>query len=291
MKIFLIDGTYELFRQFFGRPPHLTRNLQEVGATRGVLGSVLQLIDDGATHLGVATDHIIESFRNELYPGYKTGDGIDPSLLSQFHLLEDALQSMGVHVWPMVDVEADDALGSAAAVAAEDPQVEQVVIMTPDKDLAQCVVGARVVQVDRRNNVVYDDNGVEEKFGVPPTAIADYLALVGDSSDGYPGLQGWGAKSTAAVLREFGSIENIPDDVSEWKAKVRGASGLASTLAANRKEAMLYKTLATLRIDRSLLQSVEQLRWKGPTDSFEQMAELLEQPSLFEKAKRLAVKL
>lgn len=289
MKVFLVDGTYELFRQYFGQPSHLTRELQEVGATRGVLGSMLQLLESGATHIGVATDHVIESFRNELYPGYKTGEGIDPSLLGQFQLLEDSLISMGVHLWPMVELEADDALASAAAVAADDPTVEQVAIMTPDKDLAQCVEGGRVVQVDRRNNIVYDEVGVEAKFGVLPSSIPDYLALVGDSSDGYPGLQGWGAKSTAAVLREYRYIEEIPDDAREWRVSIRSSGTLAATLAARRDEAMLYKTLAILRVDRTLLTSVEQLHWRGPTDGFADLCATLEAPGLVERAERLAV--
>jgi 5'-3' exonuclease len=288
MKTFLVDGTYELFRQFFGRPPHLTKDLEEVGAVRGVLGSVLQLIEDGATHVGVATDHVIESFRNNMYPGYKTGVGIDPSLYSQFPILEDALIAMGVSTWPMVDQEADDGLASAAKVAAADDRVEQVVIMTPDKDLAQCVDGGRIVQVDRRNNKVFDVDGVKEKFGVLPKSIPDYLALVGDSADGFPGISGWGAKSTAAVLSHYEHIENIPDLVDEWAVKPRGAAALASELSANRRDAMLFKDLATLRTEPPVIDGVDDLLWNGPTAEFAAVCNRLEQQRLFERAQRLA---
>jgi 5'-3' exonuclease len=291
MKVFLIDGTYELFRQFFGRPSHLTKDLQEVGAARGVLGSVLQLIEDGATHIGVATDHVIESFRNNLYPGYKTGEGIDPTLFSQFPVLEDALIAMGIATWPMIDQEADDGLASAAKVAAADGDVEQVVIMTPDKDLAQCVDGARVVQVDRRNNKVFDTDGVREKFGVLPKSIPDYLALVGDAADGFPGISGWGAKSTATVLAHYEHIENIPDLVEEWVVKPRGAAGLASELSANRENATLYKDLATLRTEPPVIRNVAELRWQGPTPGFAAMCSRLEQPRLFERAQGLSDRL
>jgi 5'-3' exonuclease len=286
MKVFLVDGTYELFRQFFGRPSHLTKDLQEVGAVRGVLGSVLQLFEDGATHVGVATDHVIESFRNNLYPGYKTGAGIDPTLFSQFPLLEDALVAMGVATWPMVDQEADDGLASAAKVAAADAAVEQVIIMTPDKDLAQCVDGARIVQVDRRNNKVFDVDGVKEKFGVLPKSIPDYLALVGDSADGFPGISGWGAKSTATVLAHYEHVENIPDLVDEWAVKPRSAAALAAELSANRKDAMLFKDLATLRTDPPVIGEVEELRWQGPTAAFAAMCDHLEQPQLLQRAER-----
>jgi 5'-3' exonuclease len=287
VKVFLLDGTYELFRQFFGRPPHTTASGDEVGAVRGVVGSVLSLLESGATHIGVATDHVIESFRNGLYDGYKTGAGIEPTLLAQFPLLEDALAALGVQVWPMVELEADDALASAAAVADEDRRVDQVAILTPDKDLAQCVRGGRVVQVDRRNDIVYDEEGVIAKFGVAPSSIPDYLALVGDSADGYPGLPGWGAKSTAAVLRAHGSIDAIPDDVARWKVKVRGSATLAATLADRRDDALLFRTLATLRLDRGLLASVDQLQWHGPTAAFDDMCTLLESKSLTERVARL----
>jgi 5'-3' exonuclease len=287
MKIFLVDGTYELFRQFYGRPGHVTKAGIDVGATRGVLRSTLQLIEDGARHLGVATDHVIESFRNDLWPGYKTGEGIDPVLRSQFEVLEESLLAMGIATWPMVDQEADDGLASAAAVAAADENVEQVVILTPDKDLAQCVTGARVVQVDRRNNVVYDEAGVLNKFGVLPASIPDYLALVGDSADGFPGLLGWGAKSAAAVLREYGTIENIPDHASQWNVTVRSGGTLSMTLAAERKNAMLFKDLATLRTEPKVVQNVDEMRWTGPTAQFEKTCELLEDERLFQWAHRL----
>ncbi len=234
MKVYLVDGTYELFRHFFGAPAHRNAAGDEVAAVRGVVGSVLQLLGEGVTHVGVATDHVIESFRNELWPGYKTGDGVDPDLWSQAWPLEDALGALGVFVWPMVDVEADDALASAAAVADEDPSVEQVVICTPDKDLGQCVRGTRVVQLDRRKNVVIDEAGVTSKFGVGPGSIPDYLALVGDSADGFPGLAGWGAKSAAAVLARWRHLEDIPADPADWDVAVRGAPKLASSLLEGR---------------------------------------------------------
>ena len=230
------------------------------------------MINGGATHVGVATDHVIESFRNRLWPGYKTGDGIDPDLLSQFQLLEDALMALGVATWPMVEFEADDALAAAAAMAAEDPRVERVHICTPDKDLAQCVRGTRVVQVNRRSRITLDEAGVTAKFGVPPASIPDYLALVGDAADGYPGLQGWGAKSTAAVLSRFGRIEAIPDDWRTWNANVTSAASLSRVLQRDREQATLFRTLATLRTDVPLFSDVEELRWQGPTPAFAPMA-------------------
>ncbi len=234
MKVHLVDGTYELFRHFFGAPPHRNAAGNEVAAVRGVVSSVLQLLGDGATHVGVATDHVIESFRNDLWPGYKTGDGVDPDLWSQAWPLEDALGALGVLVWPMVELEADDALASGAAVADDDPEVEQVIICTPDKDLGQCVRGNRIVQLDRRKDVLIDEGGVEAKFGVGPTSIPDYLALVGDSADGFPGLAGWGAKSAAAVLARWSHIEDIPPDPGAWEVTVRSAAKLATTLQESR---------------------------------------------------------
>jgi len=230
------------------------------------------MLNGGATHLGVATDHVIESFRNDLWPGYKTGAGIEPDLLSQFPLLEEALMALGVAVWPMVEFEADDALAAAAAVADADPQVDRVIICTPDKDLAQCVRGTRVVQLNRRTRVTMDEAGVIGKFGVPPASIPDYLALVGDAADGYPGLQGWGAKSSAAVLARFGRLEQIPDDWRTWQANVANPAGLARTWLRDRDRAFLFRTLATLRTDVPLLDSVEQLRWRGPTPAFAPLA-------------------
>ena len=278
MEVHLIDGTYELFRHYYAVPSTRDANGMEVGAVRGVLASVLGLITRGATHVAVATDHVIESFRNRLWPAYKTGAGIEPDLLAQFQLLEDALQALGVTVWPMVEWEADDALAAAAKQAATDPAVERVVICTPDKDLAQCVRGNRVVQLNRRTNVVLDEAGVVKKFGVAPASIPDYLALVGDAADGYPGLPGWGAKSTAAVLARFGTLEAIPADWREWRVNAKNAAVLALTLERERDRAWLFRDLATLRTDQSLFGSVEDLRWTGPTERFAPLAARLEPP-------------
>lgn len=286
MRVFVVDGTYELFRHYFGVPPHRTGDGAEVGATRAVLGSVLGMLEEGATHLGVATDHVIESFRNGLWPGYKSGAGVAPDLLGQFELLEVALRAMGVGVWAMVDLEADDALASAAAVAADDPAVDQVVICTPDKDLGQCVTDGRVVQLDRRKRVVLDEAAVTAKFGVPPRSIPDYLGLVGDSSDGFPGLAGWGPKSAATVLARYGTIEQIPD--RGWDVSVRGGPALAATLAAERDRAMLFKDLATLRVDRSLLAQVDDLRWRGPAPEFAAVCERIDAAGVARRASQLA---
>jgi 5'-3' exonuclease len=259
-----------------------------VAAVRGVVGSVLQLLEEGATHVGVATDHVIESFRNDLWPGYKTGAGVDPELWSQAWPLEGALLALGVVVWPMVELEADDALASAAAVAADDPGVEQVLICTPDKDLGQCVRDTRVVQLDRRKRVVVDEQGVIAKFGVPPASIPDYLALVGDSADGFPGLSGWGSKSAAAVLARWGRIEDVPPDASDWDVAVRGAPKLAATLQADFAQAVLFKDLATLRVERALLDATEDLRWLGPTAAFEKVCDVIDAAPLGARAERLA---
>jgi 5'-3' exonuclease len=268
LEVHLIDGTYELFRHYYALPSAIDQGGHEVAATRGVLASVLGMIQGGATHVAVATDHVIESFRNSLWPGYKTGQGVEPALLSQFQLLEDVLSAAGVVVWPMVDFEADDALAAAALWAEKDPRVNRVIICTPDKDLAQCVRGERVVQLNRRTRVTLDEAGVSRKFGVPPESIPDYLALVGDSADGYPGLPGWGPKSTAAVLAKFRHIESIPEDAKDWKADAANASTLAATLSRERERAYLFRTLATLRTDIALFDDVERLRWKGPTPAF-----------------------
>jgi len=249
---------------------------REVGAVRGVLTSVLSMINGGTTHLGVATDHIIESFRNRLWPGYKTGDGVDPELKSQFLLLEETLAALGVAVWPMVEFEADDALAAAAVQAARFAEVNRVVICTPDKDLAQCVRGTRVVQMIRRTREIRDEAGVIAKFGVGPESIPDYLALVGDASDGYPGLPGWGTKSTAAVLAKFRHLESIPDDPAAWRVNAANAGALARTLAENRDRALLFRDLATLRTDIPLFDSVDELRWKGPTEAFAALAAQLD---------------
>ena len=255
---------------------------------RGVVGSVLGMLAEGATHVGVATDHVIESFRNDLWPGYKTGDGVDQELWAQAWPLEIALIALGVTVWPMVDAEADDAL--ASAVADDDPEVEQVIICTPDKDLGQCVKGTRVVQLDRRKSLVIDEEGVIAKFGVRPTSIPDYLALVGDSADGFPGLPGWGAKSAATVLARWEHIEDIPKDARQWEVTVRGGANLAVTLRDGFDDAVLFKKLATLRIERPLLASVEDLRWKGPTADFPAVCETIDAPGLERRAQALAAK-
>jgi 5'-3' exonuclease len=268
LQIHLIDGTYELFRHYYAVPSAKDRDGREVGAARGVLASVLGMLKDGATHVAVATDHVIESFRNDLWPGYKTGVGIEPALASQFTLLEEALTAAGVVVWPMVEFEADDALAAGAVLAAHDERVERVIVCTPDKDLAQCVVGTRIVQLNRRTRVVCDEAGVIAKFGVRPESIPDYLALVGDAADGYPGLPGWGAKSTAAVLRKFGHIEAIPEDSGEWRVDISNSGGLARTLVEQRDLALLFRRLATLRTDIALFEDVEELRWKGPLPEF-----------------------
>jgi 5'-3' exonuclease len=275
-NLYLIDGTYELFRHYYAVPSARDKDGREVGAVRGVLASLLGMMKEGVTHIAVATDHVIESFRNDLWAGYKTGEGVPPDLLEQFPLLEEVLSAAGLTVWPMVEFEADDALAAAAAKAAEDPRVEQVIICTPDKDLAQCVRGTRVVQLNRRTRALCDDAGVVEKFGVPPASIPDYLALVGDAADGYPGLKGWGAKSSAAVLAKFGHLEAIPADVRNWLLNVTGASTLAATLADNRELALLFRTLATLRTDIALFDNVDQLRWAGPKADFDAIAKKLD---------------
>lgn len=287
MKVHLVDGTYELFRQHFGMAvrhgsPH------PFAATAGVLSSTLALLSDGATHIGVASDHVIESFRNDLWDGYKTGDGMDDELLVQIPVLEEALAAMGVTCWPMVEWEADDALASAATIAAADPRVEQVVILTPDKDLGQCVSGTRVVQLDRRNQIVLDEDGVREKFGVGPGSIADYLALVGDSADGFPGLPGWGAKSASAVLARYGTIEAIPDSADDWDVDgLRGAAKLAATLADQRDLALLFKRVATVVTDVPV-GSVDDWAWRGPTPQFTDIAERVGVPRLAARAAALA---
>ena len=283
MEVFLLDGTYELFRHYFGAPPHRDADGNDRAAVVGVLGSVLRLFEDGVTHIGVATDHVVESFRNDLWPGYKSSAGMEEGILSQFLPLEDALTAMGVRVWPMDDLEADDALASAAVQAAEDPEVTRVVIATPDKDLGQCV-GGKVVQFDRQRREMRDAAAVEERFGVPPTSIPDYLALTGDSADGFPGLKGWGAKSSATVLARYGHIEAIPFDPSEWDVTVRGAARLATALVDGYDEAMLFRDLATLRTSAPVFESVEELRWTGPTPEFEALAEHLRSPGLLTRA-------
>jgi 5'-3' exonuclease len=276
LEIHLIDGTYELFRHYHALPSARDADGQEVAGVRGVLASILGMIGGGATHIGVATDHVIESFRNRLWPGYKTGAGIEPELLAQFPLLEDALSAMGVVVWPMVEFEADDALAAAAATAADDGRVERVIICTPDKDLAQCVRGTRIVQLDRRARTIRDEAAVVAKFGVPPASMPDYLALVGDSADGYPGLPGWGAKSAAAVLARHLHLELIPADWRLWHVNVVNPGALSRTLLRERDHALLFRELATLRTDIALIDSVDQLQWKGPTPAFPPLAARLD---------------
>lgn len=276
MEIYLVDGTYELFRHYYALPSAKDAHGREVAAVRGVVHSVLSLITGGARYLGVATDHVIESFRNGLWAGYKTGDGIDPDLYAQFPLLEEALTALGVRVWAMTEFEADDALASAAAAAEKDPRVERVVICTPDKDLAQCVRGTRVVQMHRRTRITMDESAVKARFGVAPPSIPDYLALVGDAADGYPGLRGWGAKSAAAVLAKFGHLESIPPDPANWGVNAANAGALARTLARDRNHARLFRDLATLRTHLPLFDSVDALRWEGPTAAFAQLATTLD---------------
>jgi len=292
MEVHLVDGTYELFRQYFGQPSRTADDGAEIGAARGVVLSVMSMLAEGATHIGVATDHVVESFRNDLWPGYKTGAGIEPELRSQFEVVEAALRALGVVVWPMVELEADDALASAASVAAADPAVDRVTICTPDKDLAQCVVGERVVQLDRRKGVVTDEDGVWEKFGVAPRSIPDWLALVGDSADGFPGLVGWGKRSASVVLAHYGTIDAVPDDAARWdpevRGAVRGAPKLAERLAAEREQAELFKVLATLRLDPTVLDAVATLRWRGPTADLEAVGRHFRDPGMVERARALA---
>ena len=289
MDVYLIDGTYELFRHFYALPSHRNARDDEVAAARGVLGYLLSLFESGATHLGVATDHVIESFRNDLWAGYKTGEGIDPALWSQFPVLEEGLTAMGVVSWPMTDLEADDALAAAAAFAAAQPEVERVLICSPDKDLAQCVSDGRVVQrIDSRTGAIRDEAGVIERFGVSPASVPDYLALVGDSSDGFPGLPGWGARSAAALLARYENLEAIPDEAAAWEVTIRSAEKLAATLRENRELAFLFRDLATLRAHDPALTSSEELRWLGPTPEFVDFVSRVEQPQLLQRAQALA---
>ena len=284
MRVHLVDGTYELFRHFYGGPD---ARKNERGAVVGVVQSLLGMLEGGATHVGVATDHVIESFRNDLYAGYKTGEGIDPLLRGQFEPLETALASLGIVVWPMVEIEADDALAAAAAAAAADSRVKQVFLCTPDKDLAQSVRGNRVVQLDRRTGEVRNASGVMEKFGVPPSSIPDYLALVGDSADGYPGLPGWGHKAASAVLAKYEHLERIPASAADWKVTLRGAERLAETLRERREDAVLFRTLATLRTDQPVVK-VDELEYRGPAPSFEELASEWGRPKLFARARAIA---
>lgn len=284
MNVFLVDGTYELFRHFYAVPRTTSADGIEIGAVRGVIGSLLGMLEEGVTHIGVATDHVVESFRNELWPGYKSSDGLDPDILNQFQPLEDALEALGLVVWKTVRYEADDALASAAVRAAGDRRVEQVFVCTPDKDLAQVVDGGRIVQFDRRSGSVRDADGVREKFGVGPRSIPDYLALMGDSADGFPGVKGWGAKSAATVLAHYAHLEDIPDAAGTWEVQVRGAARLAGALAAAREEAALFRDLATLRTTLPVFEDVEELCWTGPQPRFFDLCARINAPGYFRRA-------
>jgi len=287
--VHLIDGTFELFRYFLSPAAAFDRSAPpELKAVRGVVASVLRMLEGGATHLGVATDHVVESFRNALWAGYKTGEGLDPVLYAQFQPLEDALSALGVVVWPMVEFEADDALAAAAVMASADARVDQVIVCTPDKDLAQCVRGDRVVQLDRRTRALRNESAIRQKFGVPPASIPDWLALVGDSADGYPGLPGWGATSAATVLARYQHLERIPRLATEWDVSVRRSVRLARTLAEQRERALLFRELATLRADAPIRADVDALRWTGPRSDFAAWSERLGAPPLHERASRLA---
>lgn len=287
MRVHLVDGTYELFRHHFAVPSHVTADGLEIAAARGVAGSLLYMLEDGATHVGVATDHVIESFRNELYHGYKDGSGIEPELLGQFQLVEDLLEALGFRVFPMIEYEADDAMGAAAMVAAADDRVEQVLLCTPDKDLGQCV-GGKIFQYDRRKQLLIDVEGVRAKFGVDPKSIPDYLGLVGDTADGFPGLAGWGAKSTATVLARYEHLEAIPVDSHDWDITVRGASKLALTLKDNFQDALLFRTIATLAYDAPTIDDVDELQWRGPTPALAELAASIDAPNLVIRADKLA---
>ena len=285
MVVHLIDGTFELFRYFLSPAAAFDRSApEELRAVRGVVASILGMLEGGATHLGVATDHVIESFRNALWPGYKTGEGLDPLLYAQFQPLEDALSALGVVVWPMVEFEADDALAAAAVMAAADARVEQVVVCTPDKDLAQCERGDRIVQLDRRTRDLRNESAVRQKFGVSPASIPDWLALVGDSADGYPGLPGWGEKSAATVLGRYEHLEHIPKLATKWDVAVRGATRLAATLTEQRERALLFRELATLRVDAPIGADVDALRWRGPRADFAAWSVRLGTPALHERS-------
>lgn len=288
MDVYLVDGTYELFRHFFAIPMSTNSAGEEVAATRGVLGSVIQMLESGVTHIAVATDHIIESFRNDLWRGYKTSEGVDPRLLSQFQPLEDALTAMGVTVWPMIELEADDALAGAASSISRFRKVDKIYLCSPDKDLAQCVRNDRIVMLDRRRDKIINEEGVISKFGVPPASIPDYLALVGDTADRYPGLDGWGEKSAAVVLARYKHLEKIPKDEIEWDVKPRSADKLAQALRHNMSLAMLFRNLATLRNKEPKIDSVEKLRWRGPSASFAEVAKRLGADQLSDRASKLA---
>jgi 5'-3' exonuclease len=288
MKVHLVDGTYELFRHYFAVPKHLNARGEEVGATRGVLTSLHSLLASGASHMAVATDHVIESFRNDLWADYKDSTGVPPDLLSQFELLEDALRAMGVVVWAMIEYEADDALAAGAWLADKDEKVEQVLICTPDKDLAQCVTGERVVQFDRRQRKILNEQDVVAKFGVLPESIPDYLALVGHAADGYPGLSGWGPKATATILARYKHLEHIPENHRQWDVSLRGSDRLASVFRDQRENAFLFRKLATLVTNGPVKTSINAMKWSGPTDDFRQICARLEAPDLPGRVNSLA---
>jgi 5'-3' exonuclease len=288
MDVHLVDGTYELFRHFFAVPSRVASDGQEIGAIRAVLASMLSMLEDGATHVGIATDHVVESFRNDLYAGYKSGEGLDPVIASQFHPLERVLEAAGFRVLAMEKFEADDGMGAAARIAARDERVRRVLICTPDKDLGQCVTDdGRIVQYDRRQRKLIDVAAVIEKFGVHPNSIPDYLGLVGDAADGFPGLRGWGAKSAAAVLARYRHIEHIPDSADDWDMKVRGAAKLAATLREDRADALLFRRIATIAYDAPTIESVDELAWRGPRADFGEVAAWLEWPRLVTRAANL----
>ncbi|MEM7274157.1 MAG: 5'-3' exonuclease H3TH domain-containing protein [Actinomycetota bacterium] len=288
LTVHVVDGTYELFRQFFARPSHQNADGLEVGGARAVLRSMLTMLEDGATHLGVATDHVIESFRNDLYDGYKSGEGLDPTILAQFHPLEDGLRALGIATYPMVEYEADDGMAALAALAEADPRVARVLLCTPDKDLAQCVVAGRVLQFDRRSDKILDVEDVIAKYGVPPASIPDWLALVGDTADGFPGLPGWGAKSSATVLARYGHVDQIPLAAGQWDITVRGGAKLAKTLADLLEDALLFRRLATLERDAPTATSIDDLRWTGPGTDIEAIADRFDAPDLVRRTAALA---
>lgn len=288
LTVHVVDGTYELFRQHFARPSRQNSAGLEIGGARGVLRSLLTMLEDGATHMGVATDHVVESFRNDMYDGYKTGEGMDPEIKDQFHPLEDGLRGIGIATYPMVEYEADDGMASLAAVAEADKRVDRVLLCTADKDLAQCVVAGRVQQFNRRDNKILDVAEVEEKFGVPPESIPDWLGLVGDSADGFPGLPGWGAKSAATVLQRYKHIEQIPLAAGQWDITVRGGAKLAKTLAENIDDALLFRRLATLDREAQTASSIDELRWQGPASNIEEIAEMFDDPALITRTAKLS---
>jgi 5'-3' exonuclease len=288
VDIYLVDGTYELFRHFYALPNHANDRGEEVAATRGVLNSIAGMLESGVTHIGVATDHVIESFRNNLWPGYKTSEGVDPQLLSQFPLLEEALQAMGIVVWPMVELEADDALAGAAASLTKLAKVSRIYICSPDKDLAQCVRDDRVIQLDRRARSIRNEAGVIEKFGVPPSSIPDYLALVGDDADGYPGLDGWGEKSTASVLGIYKHLEAVPLKAENWKVQPRSADRLATVLQSNFKLALLFRNLATLRTKEPNISSSDEVSWNGSGPAFPAICERVDDPELIDRVAKIS---